>query len=87
MPLLGMPQGGEWLVILAIVLLLFGPAKLPGLVRQLGRSKKAWEEEMQPGTEQSANPLPAPQPTTQQPNSAPSTTQQLQSEPPTTTTS
>ncbi|TCN44819.1 sec-independent protein translocase protein TatA [Kribbella orskensis] len=44
--LLGMPQGAEWLVILAIVMLLFGSAKLPALVRQLGRSKKIWEEEI-----------------------------------------
>ncbi|WP_328325683.1 twin-arginine translocase TatA/TatE family subunit [Kribbella sp. NBC_00382] len=44
--LLGMPQGAEWLVILAIVVLLFGSAKLPALVKQLGKSKKIWEEEV-----------------------------------------
>ncbi|WP_328997897.1 twin-arginine translocase TatA/TatE family subunit [Kribbella sp. NBC_00709] len=44
--LLGMPQGAEWLVILAIVVLLFGSAKLPTLVRQLGKSKKIWEDEI-----------------------------------------
>ncbi len=47
--LLGMPQGAEWLIILAIVVLLFGSAKLPTLVRQLGKSKKIWEEEVRPG--------------------------------------
>ncbi|GAA1573936.1 hypothetical protein GCM10009804_33240 [Kribbella hippodromi] len=47
-PLLGMPQGAEWLVILAIVVLLFGSAKLPALVKQLGKSKKIWEEEVGP---------------------------------------
>ena len=46
--LLGMPQGAEWLVILAIVVLLFGSAKLPTLVKQLGKSKKIWEEEIGP---------------------------------------
>ena len=46
---LGMPQGAEWLVILAIVVLLFGSAKLPTLVKQLGKSKKIWEEEVGPG--------------------------------------
>jgi len=46
--LLGMPQGAEWLVILAIVVLLFGSAKLPALVKQLGKSKKIWEEEVGP---------------------------------------
>jgi sec-independent protein translocase protein TatA len=48
-PELGMPQGAEWLVILAIVVLLFGSAKLPALVKQLGKSKKIWEEEVGPG--------------------------------------
>lgn len=48
-PLIGMPQGAEWLIILAIVVLLFGSAKLPALVRQLGKSKKIWEEEVGPG--------------------------------------
>ena len=47
-PLIGMPQGAEWLVILAIVVLLFGSAKLPALVKQLGKSKKIWEEEVGP---------------------------------------
>jgi sec-independent protein translocase protein TatA len=78
-PLLGMPQGAEWLVILAIVVLLFGSAKLPALVRQLGKSKKIWEEEIGPrkkdeeltdGTQQAqpqAAPQAQPQPA-QQPN-------------------
>lgn len=47
-PLIGMPQGAEWLIILAIVVLLFGSAKLPALVKQLGKSKKIWEEEVGP---------------------------------------
>ncbi|WBQ07369.1 twin-arginine translocase TatA/TatE family subunit [Kribbella sp. CA-293567] len=48
-PEIGMPQGAEWLIILAIVVLLFGSAKLPALVKQLGKSKKIWEEEVGPG--------------------------------------
>ena len=77
-PLLGMPQGAEWLVILAIVVLLFGSAKLPALVKQLGKSKKIWEEEVGPkkkepelteGTEQVQAPQAAPQAQpVQQPN-------------------
>lgn len=47
-PQLGMPQGPEWLIILGIVVLLFGSARLPALVKQLGRSKKIWEEEVGP---------------------------------------
>jgi sec-independent protein translocase protein TatA len=50
-----MPQGAEWLVILAIVVLLFGSAKLPTLVKQLGRSKKIWEEEVGPGKNKKAD--------------------------------
>lgn len=52
--LVGMPQGAEWIIILVIVLLLFGSAKLPQLVRQLGRSKKIWEEEVGPGKKSQA---------------------------------
>jgi len=43
-----MPHGFEWLWIALIVLLLFGPTKLPGLARSLGKSlgefKKAKDE-------------------------------------------
>jgi sec-independent protein translocase protein TatA len=65
-PLIGMPQGAEWLIILAIVVLLFGSAKLPALVKQLGKSKKIWEEEVGPKkkdpelTEGSTQPAQAP---------------------------
>jgi sec-independent protein translocase protein TatA len=48
-PLINMPSGAEWLIVLAIVVLLFGSAKLPALVRQLGKSKKIWEEEVGSG--------------------------------------
>lgn len=68
--LLGMPQGSEWLIILAIIVLLFGSAKLPGLVRSLGQSKKAWDDEVtkdkKPGelTQETSTP-PAQQPVQQ----------------------
>lgn len=64
--LLGMPQGAEWLVILAIVVLLFGSAKLPALVRQLGKSKKIWEEEVGPGRKKGEELTQGDQATTQQ---------------------
>ena len=37
-PMIGMPQGAEWLVILAIVVLVFGAAKLPELARSSGQA-------------------------------------------------
>jgi sec-independent protein translocase protein TatA len=78
--LLGMPQGAEWLVILAIVVLLFGSAKLPTLVRQLGKSKKIWEEEVGPGKKKSDGELTqAPEQTAQSPVQQP--VQQGQAQP------
>ncbi|MGW1345423.1 twin-arginine translocase TatA/TatE family subunit [Kribbella sp. NPDC002412] len=51
-PLLELPQGGEWVVILIIVVLLFGAKKLPELSRNAARAmvefKKATAESDQP---------------------------------------
>ena len=33
-----LPGGAEWIIILLIILVLFGGAKLPGLARSLGQS-------------------------------------------------
>ncbi len=56
--LIGMPQGAEWLVILAIVVLVFGAAKLPELARGTGQALRIFksetkglrEEDEKPGT-------------------------------------
>jgi sec-independent protein translocase protein TatA len=37
-PLLELPQGGEWIVILVVVVLLFGAQKLPELTRNTARA-------------------------------------------------
>lgn len=42
--LLGLPGGPEWLIILAIVLLLFGGKKLPGLMKGLGKGIKEFKD-------------------------------------------
>jgi len=46
-----MPSFGpaEWLVILAIVLLLFGAKKLPDLARSLGKSSKEFKKGLAEG--------------------------------------
>ena len=44
-PMLGMPQGLEWIVILAIVVLVFGAAKLPDLARSSGQALRIFKTE------------------------------------------
>ena len=44
-PMLGMPGGAEWLIILAIVVLVFGAAKLPELARSSGQALKIFKDE------------------------------------------
>jgi len=44
-PLIGMPQGAEWLVILAIAVLVFGAAKLPDLARSSGQALRIFKSE------------------------------------------
>jgi sec-independent protein translocase protein TatA len=61
-PLLELPQGGEWIVILVIVVLLFGAKKLPELTKNAARAmnefNKARNEDEKPA--QVAAPAPAP---------------------------
>lgn len=42
---LAMPQGAEWLVILLIVVLVFGAAKLPDLARSSGQALRIFKSE------------------------------------------
>ncbi len=54
-----MPAGPQLLIILAIVLLLFGGAKLPKLARSLGQAQKEFRDglkEGEDGTDASAAP-------------------------------
>lgn len=44
-PLIGMPQGAEWLVLLFIVVLIFGAKKLPELARGSGRALRIFKTE------------------------------------------
>lgn len=38
------PVGMEWIIILVVVVLLFGPSRLPQLARGLGQAKKEFKE-------------------------------------------
>ena len=38
-----MPSGYEWIIVLVIVLLIFGGAKLPKLARSLGEARREFE--------------------------------------------
>ena len=58
--LLGMPGGWEWVVILAVVILLFGGSKLPQLAKAIGQSKRAFREGIEEGEREGAAPAPAP---------------------------
>jgi sec-independent protein translocase protein TatA len=46
--MLGNLTGWHFLIILAIILLLFGAPKLPGLARSLGQSAKIFRAEIKP---------------------------------------
>ncbi len=41
MAFLGLPGGMEWVIILVVVLLLFGPSRLPQLGKSIGKTMKA----------------------------------------------
>lgn len=44
-PMLMMPEGAEWLVILVIVILVFGASKLPDLARSSGQALRIFKAE------------------------------------------
>jgi sec-independent protein translocase protein TatA len=61
-PLIGMPQGAEWLVILAIVILVFGAAKLPDLARGTGQALRIFKSETKGLRDDDEKDEPAPPP-------------------------
>lgn len=42
--MLGLPRGSEWIVILIIVILLFGPGRIGKIASEIGRSIKSFRE-------------------------------------------
>ena len=45
LPMIWTPQGAEWYVILAIVILVFGAAKLPEIARGTGQALRIFRAE------------------------------------------
>lgn len=43
-PLLSMPGGWEWIIILVVVLLLFGGKKIPELMKGVGKGVRSFKE-------------------------------------------
>jgi len=42
--MLGLPRGAEWIIILLIVILLFGPGRIGKIAGELGRGIKSFRE-------------------------------------------
>ncbi len=42
--MLGLPRGAEWIIILVIIVILFGPGRIGKVAGELGRSIKAFRE-------------------------------------------
>lgn len=76
-------QGWQWLLILAVILLLFGAAKLPALAKSVGQSARVFKGEMKAMKEDDAtdvnagtvtaaeSPQPQPRPTESSGGSSP----------------
>lgn len=43
------PSGGEWLIVLLIVLVLFGAAAIPKLAKSLGQAKREFKKGLKEG--------------------------------------
>lgn len=44
MAIFGLPGGAEWWIILAVIVLLFGPTQIPKLAKMVGKSAKSLKE-------------------------------------------
>ena len=44
-----MPSGPEWIIVLVVILVLFGGAKLPSLARSLGQAQSEFKKGLREG--------------------------------------
>lgn len=54
--MLGLPRGSEWIIILVIVILLFGPGRIGKIAGELGKSIKSFREGLSGSDETPAEP-------------------------------
>ncbi len=54
--MLGLPRGAEWIIILVIVILLFGPGRIGKIASELGRSIKSFRDGLGSKEEQAEQP-------------------------------
>ncbi len=54
--MLGLPRGAEWIIILVIIVLLFGPGRIGKVAGELGRSIKSFREGLGTKEEQADTP-------------------------------
>ena len=50
--MLGLPRGAEWIIILIIVLLLFGPGRIGKIAGELGKGIKAFRDGLGKGDQE-----------------------------------
>ncbi len=50
--MLGLPRGAEWIIVLVIVILLFGPGRIGKIAGELGRGIKSFREGLSEGKQQ-----------------------------------
>ena len=55
-----MPNGSEWFIILAVVLVIFGGSQLPKLARNLGKAQKEFKDGLAEGQAEATKPAPDP---------------------------
>lgn len=72
-----MPGGYEWLIIIAVLLLLFGAKKLPEMARSVGQSARVFKGEMKGLKDDEAKAKNAPEGKPAAENQAPAAPQEL----------
>jgi sec-independent protein translocase protein TatA len=53
---MGLPRGAEWIIILIIIVLLFGPGRIGKIAGELGRSIKSFREGLGTNEEKAEEP-------------------------------